>query len=286
MILKTPSKVFAQFTLDKLPIHKEMSKRTVESNKHVSNQKVLYEPVYTSQRIKHKYSKSFLYDTSLIKQKININNYKQRCSSTDNVYEDELMLNVVSKFEKIYHNKEQAKPIGFHTKVKEFTLSKSNSCVGNGNNNNNNHLHSKCNSNSNIFRKQKKNYHQYIKLKCFEFNELPLNDKLYNIIQKFKETNVKSIMLDKEIKNKFCRPSYFNTRITTNSNYNTIDNNNHKHSHKPHLKSKSSFSYSCTQRRLPMLHHKHSHLSTISTRHSRKSSSSSQNKITFKYIFT
>ena len=153
MILKTPSKVFAQFTLDKKPIHKEMVKRTIESKKCVLNQNVLYEPVYSSQRIKHKYAKSFVYDASLIKHNININNYKQRCSSIDNAYEDELMVDVVSKFDKIYHHKENAKPLLFRTKVKEFKLSKSNSCVGNINNN---HLHSECGSNSNVFRKRKK----------------------------------------------------------------------------------------------------------------------------------
>ena len=293
MILKTPSKVFARFTLDRKPIHQEMAKRTIESEKYVLNQKVLYEPVYSSQRIKHKYAKSFLYDASLIKHNININNYKQRCASIDNAYEDELMVDVVSKFDKMYHHKEKVKPLMFRTKVKEFKLSKSNSCVGNGN------------INSNVFRKRKKNYNQYIKLQCFEFNELPLNEKLYNIIQKFKETNVKSIMLDKEIKHNFCRPSYFNTRINTNkNNYNTIDANNYntidtsnnkritnnKHTNNnKHLKTKSSFSHSSTKKTLPLLlHHKnsYSHLSTISTHHSHKSSSSSHNKITYKYIFT
>ena len=55
MILKTPSKVFARFTLDRKPIHQEMAKRTIESEKYVLNQNVMYEPVYSSQRIKHKY---------------------------------------------------------------------------------------------------------------------------------------------------------------------------------------------------------------------------------------
>ena len=289
MILTTPSKVFAQFTLDKKPIHKEMLKRTIESEKYILNQNVLYEPVYSSQRIKHKYAKSFVYDASLIKHNININNYKQRSSSIDNTYEDELMVDVVSKFDKIYHHKDKPKPLLFHTKVKEFKLSKSNSCVDN--NNTNNHLE----SNSNVFRKSKKNYNRYIKLQCFEYNELPLNEKLYNIIQKFKETNVKSIMLDKEIKNKFCRPSsYFNINnnyntINTNNNNKRIINNKHNNKNKTHLKIKSSFSYSSTIKTLPLLlHHKnsYSHLSTISTHHSRKSSSSSHNNIIYKYVFT
>ena len=186
MILKTPSKVFARFTLDRKPIHQEMAKRTIESEKYVLNQNVMYEPVYSSQRIKHKYAKSFLYDAALIKHNININNYKQRCASIDNAYEDELMVDVVTKFDKMYHHKEKVKPLMFRTKVKEFKLSKSNSCVGNDNVNNN-HLQNGCDSKcNNMFRKRKKNYNQYIKLQCFEYNELPLNEKLYNIIQKFK----------------------------------------------------------------------------------------------------
>ena len=212
MLLKKECKIFTNITFDTNPVNYLLLKpsKTIQIKRlHVNSKHKQKEVEVNDNKNALQNSISLLLENSFPNRNINIKNYKNKYRNLMKSRCGELMIGVASKLEKlsISKEKERNKPI-FHTKIKEFKLSKSCSTISNT-------LQTNVTNNAH---KKTRNYHP-IKSQFGEYNELTLKDKLFNIMQKVKETNKYSIDLDKEMKIKF-RNKFFNKKTCKTNNTN------------------------------------------------------------------
>lgn len=209
MFLKPECNVFANITYGNNPIKANISKssRTI----HIKRP---YKPNNNTPLSSLQHSMLLLFENSFPSRNINVKNYKKKYYQLMTSKCGELMFGMISKIDQDMKmkKKEQNKPM-FHTKIKEFKLSKSYSTVVNS---------LKINSNNISINKTRINK-QPIKL-IFQYNELNLKDRLLNIVQKAKETNDNSIHLEKEISQRF-RNKHLNQRNCQTNNTNSTNEN-------------------------------------------------------------
>ena len=218
MILKKECKVFTNITFDTNPVNylpSKSSKNIQIKRLHVNSKNNQKENNYNKNTVEN--SIYLLLENSFPNRNVNIKNYKNKSRHLMKTRCGEIMIGVASKLEKlsISKEKEKNKPI-FHTKIKEFKLSKSCATIS-----------STLQTNvSNNVHKKTRNYVP-IKSQIGEYNELTLKNRLFHIMQRVKETNKYSIDLDKEIKSKF-KNKFFNKKTCKTNHTNENEKGTNK----------------------------------------------------------